>query len=154
MMKPSALLLVCVLLLSGCLLPVIVHGHLYPVHGPLSAQSPPPIYAVTLRALGPQRHGTMSATLAGGESCAGAWNAIAQDDPSAASMSAVWDSVYGSGFFVANVLGKLVFARATLSCNQGTVLDVEFYDPQPGLPAAVMGVATDSGGNVYKLTFS
>lgn len=134
---------------AGCV--VMAPGHLYPVGGPLSAQTPVPIYKVTLS--GVLKSGSMSATLAGGEVCTGGWSAIPQDDPAAGSMSADWDSVYGAGFFVANVLGKPVFARATLTGTKGTTLQVQFYDPTPGQFANVEGVARDNSGNVFKLTF-
>ena len=68
-------------------------------------------------------------------------------------MAADWDRVYGAGFFVANVLGKPVFARAVLTGPNGALLNVQLYDPKPGNVSAVVGVARDSSGNVYKLTF-
>jgi hypothetical protein len=88
-----------------------------------------------------------------GEVCHGAWTAIPQDDPSATAMSADWDSVYGQGFFQANVFGSKVFARATLTGTRGTTLNVQMYDPSPGKVEAVIGVAADNKGNIYKLTF-
>jgi len=98
------------MLLSGCL--VMVPGQLYPVQGPLSLESPAPIYKFTLS--GVYKSGTLSATLPDGEVCKGDWSAIARDDPSAKQFSAQWDAVYGTGFFVANVLGNPVFAGAIL----------------------------------------
>jgi hypothetical protein len=95
----------------------------------------------------------MSATLNDGEICKGSWAPVRQDDPSAGNMSAEWDSVYGAGFFVANVLGNRVFARATLSGTKGTTLNVEFYDPTPGQITNVKGIAKDNKGNLFKLTF-
>jgi hypothetical protein len=135
-------------LVSGCM--VMVPGHLYPVQGPLSAESPAPIYKFTLS--GVFKSGTLSATLPDGEVCKGAWSAIAQGDPSAQRFSAQWDAVYGSGFFVANVLGNPVFAGAILTGNKGTTLNVQFYDPVPGQVNAVKGIAVDNQGNLFKLT--
>lgn len=68
-------------------------------------------------------------------------------------MSADWDRVYGAGFFTANVLGNPVFARAHLSCQQGTTLGIQFYLQVPGQIGTARGVAEDSKGNLYKLTF-
>jgi hypothetical protein len=136
------------MLLSGCL--VMVPGHLYPVQGPLSLESPAPIYKFTLS--GVYKSGTLSATLPDGEVCKGDWSAIAQDDPSAKQFSAQWDAVYGTGFFVANVLGNPVFAGAILTGNKGTTLNVQFYDPVPGQVNAVKGIAQDNKGNLFKLT--
>lgn len=68
-------------------------------------------------------------------------------------MSVEWDSVYGAGFFVTNVLGNRVFARAILSGTKGTTLNVEFYDPTPGQITNVKGIAKDNKGNIFKMTF-
>jgi hypothetical protein len=144
------LVLLCIAnLLAGCL--VMVPGHLYPVQGSLSTQNPVPIYKVTISGL--LASGTLSATLQDGEVCSGSWTPVRQDDPSAGSMSGEWDSVYGSGFFEGNVLGSRVFARAALTGTKGTILNVELYDPTPGVFANVKGIAKDNKGNVFKLTF-
>jgi len=45
-MKAIALLISALAVLDGCA--SMVPGHLYPVQGPLSKQSMPPIYAVTV----------------------------------------------------------------------------------------------------------
>jgi hypothetical protein len=135
--------------LSGCM--VMVPGHLYPIHGPLSTNAPTPIYDVSLSGL--LMSGTMSATLQEGEVYRGSWTTIRQDDPSGSAMAVEWDSVYGRGFFVANVLGNPVFGRAVLTGTKGTTLNVEFYDPKPGDIRRVIGIAKDNEGNVFKLTF-
>src|ERR1700679_3702524 len=129
----------------------MVPGHLYPVQGSLSTQNPVPIYKITLSGL--LASGTLSATLQDGEACSGSWAPVRQDDPSAGSMSGACDSVYGAGFFVGNVLGNPVFARAVLTGTKGTILNVEFYDPTPGVVASVKGIAKDNKGNVFKLPF-
>jgi hypothetical protein len=149
MMKLLALVTVIATLAVGCI--VIAPGHLYPVQGTLSTQTPAPIYKVTLS--GVYNSGTMNATLENGEVCHGSWGAVRQDDPTAAQMSDEWDLVYGQGFFTANVLGNPVFARAVLTGTKGTTLNVEFYDPTPGQIAYVKGIAKDNKGNVFKLTF-
>jgi hypothetical protein len=149
MKKRLAAVTVITSMLAGCV--VMAPGHLYPVGGPLSTQTPVPIYKVTLN--GVLTSGNMSATLPDGEVCTGSWAAIPQDDSTAGSMSGDWDSVYGAGFFVANVLGKPVFARATLTGKKGTTLQVQFYDPTPGQFTNVEGVARDNSGNIFKLTF-
>jgi hypothetical protein len=136
------------MLLEGCV--IMVPGHLYPVRGPLAAANPQPIYTLIMNGL--YNTGTLTATLPDGEKCKGDWNAISPTDPNARQMSAVWDSVYGSGFFVANVLGSRVFAGAVLKGDRGTTLNVQIYDPKPGDVSAVVGVATDNSGNEFKLT--
>jgi hypothetical protein len=131
----TALLLVAALLVSGC-----VAGHLYPVQGPLSAQTPRPIYNVKM-----DNADGISARLADGEVCRGTWLDVAQGDPTARDMAAEWDLVYGKGFFLDSVLGKITVARAILTCPHDTKVTVEFNTTQ--------GVAKDSNGDVFKLTF-
>ena len=149
MMKQLVLSGFIATVLASCM--VMVPGHLYPVQGSLAAQTPVPIYKVTLS--GVLESGTMSATLQDGEVCKGSWAPVRQDDPSAGTMAADWDIVYGAGFFVANVLGNRVFARAILNGTHGTTLNVEFYDPTPGQTSNVRGIAKDNKGNLFKLTF-
>jgi hypothetical protein len=131
-------------LLSGCLFP----GNLYPIEGPAAtAQNPPAIYSVHISA------GNMTATLQNNESCSGTWKQLSQRDNSAGQMSAQWDQVYGQGFFVANVLGNPFFARAVLTCKQGTTLNMEFFQHERGALSGTKGIAQDSKGNLYKVTF-
>lgn len=137
-------------LLGGCL--VMVPGNLYPIQGPAAvAQNPPAIYSVTISGI--INSGTMRATLQNDEACSGKWSQVSQRDNSAGQMSAQWDQVYGQGFFVANVLGNPIFARAALKCKQGTTLNIEFFERDPGAFAGSKGVGQDSGGNLYKVTF-
>ncbi len=131
----KALLLFAALLVSGC-----VAGHLYPVQGPLAAQTPPPIYRVRMDNLD-----IVSFTLGSGDVCHGMWSNLPKEDPTSGDLSAEWDLVYGKGFFLANVHGSIGIARAILTCTKGTTVNVEFSSTQ--------GVAKDSNGNVFKLTF-
>jgi hypothetical protein len=130
-----ALLLFAALLVSGC-----VAGHLYPVQGPLSAQTPVPSYKVRM-----DNGDGISTRLANGELCRGTWLDVVQADPTARDMLAEWDLVYGKGFFLANVLGKVTIARAILTCSNDMKVTVEFNSTN--------GVAKDGNGNVFKLTF-
>jgi len=148
-MKQLLLLVAIVTTLSGCV--VMVPGRLYPIQGPLAGQTPAPIYKVTIS--GVFKSGSMSATLPDGEVCSGSWAAVGQNDPAPNKMLADWDQVFGQGYFVANVLGAPVRARAVLSGPKGTTLDVEFYDPHPGHIESVVGVARDNTGDLFKLTF-
>ncbi len=136
--------------LGGCA--VMVPGHLYPVQGPLSKESVPPIYTVTMNgSFLPS--GSLTIHMTQGIVCSGAWKAVSQQDPSAKQMSAEWDEVYGSGYFVANVLGKRTFARSTPTCSDSGKLSLEFLVVQPGIPSSTIGVVSDDMGNVFKLTF-
>jgi hypothetical protein len=148
-MKQLLLLVTIVTTLTGCV--VMVPGRLYPIQGPLAAQIPAPVYKVTIS--GVFKSGTMRATLPDGEVCSGSWAAVGRNDPSPTKMSADWDQVLGQGYFVANVLGAPVRARAVLTGPKGTTLDVEFYDPRPGHIEAVVGVARDNAGDLFQLAF-
>ena len=146
----SLLIVSTATLLCGCL--VMVPGNLYPIQGPAAAaQNPPPIYSVTIS--GFANSGTMTATLQNNETCSGTWSQVSQRDNSASQMSAQWDQVYGQGFFVANVLGNPIFARAVLTCKLGTTLNIEFFERDAGAFAGAKGVGQDSKGNLYKVTF-
>jgi len=71
-------------------------------------------------------------------------------------MSAEWDAIYGPGFYVAHVLGARLYARAVLTGNQGTVLNVELYKPdtpENSNVSSIRGVAKDNRENVYKVAF-
>src|SRR5438132_11794503 len=100
-MKRTCALLSLATTFSGCM--VMVPGHLYPVHGPLSTDTPTPIYDVSLS--GVLKSGTMTATLRNGEVCRGNWTAVRQHDPTGGPLAAAWVSVHGSGRFVAWVAG-------------------------------------------------
>jgi hypothetical protein len=148
-MKAAIALAIASAMLGGCV--VMVPGHLYPVQGPLSKQSTPPIYAVSLNAF--LTSGSLKVRIAPGITCPGPWNTVAGDDPSARQMSTEWDQVYGNGFFVANVLGKSTFGRSALTCTNATKLNLEFLVVEPGRPSSTIGVASDGSGNIFKLAF-
>jgi hypothetical protein len=137
-------------ILGGCA--VMVPGHLYPVQGPLSKESTPPIYTATLNgSFLPS--GTITVHMAAGISCPGDWKAVCRDDPTARQMSVEWDEIYGSGYFVANVLGKRTFARSVLTCTNAEMLNLEFLVVEPGKPSSIIGVVSDGTGNIFKLSF-
>ncbi len=158
-MKTRAVLLVCgVSLLSGC----YRIGRLYPVQGPLAAQTAPPIYAAKMT--GAFNSGNITVTLANGEVCKGAWGLVSRTptgtgvgpaNPATApsvDWPKVWDAVYGGGYYNANVLGTRLHVRSTLAGSKGTMLDVEMYRRDvPGQLTEIHGVAQDSGGNIYKI---
>jgi hypothetical protein len=140
-------------LLAGCpsSLLVRVPGHLYPIEGSLSAQTPLPIYKVIISGVGTS--GTMSVTLPDGEVCSGHWAPLRPDDPSASQLSVAWDRLYGQGFFAAHILGMSGVYRAVLAGDKGTSLTIEFYPLIAARMSDVKGVATDNNGNFFKLTF-
>src|SRR6516225_3084736 len=97
-------------MLAGCTRP----ARLYPVQGPLSAQTPTPVlFAKVTGAVYPAG---ISVVLGDGEQCRGRWTQVEPVQASkgastgslvttAGDMSPVWDSVYGPGYYVAHVLG-------------------------------------------------
>lgn len=154
------LALLGVSILSGC----SATARLYPVQGPLSTETPVPVYVAKLT--DGLRSGNFSAVLSDGEVCTGRWQAVPRpktpkdattaSSPSADSLSAEWDTVYGPGFYVSHVLGARLYGRAVLTGNRATVLNVEIYKPQDGEntgPGAIKGVAKDNKNNIYKIAF-
>jgi hypothetical protein len=64
----------------------------------------------------------------------------------------VWDAVYGSGYYTANVLGTPLHVRSTLTGSKGTTLDVEMYRRDvPEQLTEIHGVAQDNRGDIYKI---
>lgn len=154
--------LLCACFLSGC----VRVAHLYPVQGPLAAQTPPPIYTGRITAV--INSGSISAHLANGQQFSGKWqaqsvSALAKESRAGVvpqfNLSAEWDAVYGPGFYTAHVLGAHLFARTTLTGKQGGALQLEMIS-QPVetggtkvLAPDISGVARDEQGNVYKVAF-
>lgn len=152
-------------LLAISLLPAcIVKGRLYPVQGPLSAQTPVPV--LSAKASGIFNSGNMSVVLSDGEVCKGRWEVgqaipapkgtITGNPSSGDDMPSVWDAVYGQGFYVSHVLGNKRFARAVVTGNRGTILNVEMYRADEGRPNStpdIKGVAKDNKDNIYKVVF-
>lgn len=151
----------CACFLSGCMHTV----HLYPIQGPLAAQSPPLIYTGKITA--DWNSGTISATLANGQQFSGQWQgksagALAKESKAGVvppfNLSAEWDVVYGPGFYTTHILGAHGFARAKLAGKPGGVLQFEMVSLEttsvenPAGPK-VKGVARDDKGNVYKVAF-
>ena len=160
----TALVLVCVGVLSGC----HADGKLYPVQGPLASQQPPPAFPIRFTG-GLSKSGEISATL-NGEAFTGKWVETTEAATKATAnpgntntpvnLSPAWDAVFGSGYYTAQVLGRRDVIRGTLTGAHGTTLTVEAFQsaqnqtPNAAIAAAgVRGVATDSNGNTYKLTF-
>ena len=153
MMRQLGLLLGIAILLSACV--VGAPGHMYPVAGPLAAQTPVPIYKVSLTIIGPIS-GTLSATVQNGEACQGSLERIRPDAGASSNMRADWDRVYGQGFFDAQLLGN-ARARATLTGATGQCLSIELFNPRldhGGAVGDIVGIARDDSGNVYKVTFA
>src|SRR5947208_16137854 len=87
--------------------------------------------------LGTALSGNMTVVLADGEVCKGHWATVARPPVAKAgatastapdsNMSSVWDTIYGSGFYVSHVLGQRLYVQAVIPGNRGTVLKVEMY---------------------------
>jgi hypothetical protein len=148
------------LVLAGC----SATAHLYPIEGPLSTQTPVPVYVGKMTAA--LKSGEFSFTLSDGEICKGRWQLVPRpNSPKAASaansapvesMSREWDAVYGTGFYVSHVLGSRLYGRGVLAGNRGTDLNVEVFKPdkpEDNALSNIKGVAKDTKGNIFKLTF-
>ena len=156
-MKISILpLFATTVLVTGCI-SLTVPGGFSPVQGPLSQQNPLPEYAAKMSGL---LSGTISVVLATGEVCQGQWafvptttsgaDATKASVPEPVNMAANWDLVYGSGYYVAHVVGNKLYARATLTGNMGTIIHVELSN-ETNTRGNTKGVAVDNHANVFKV---
>jgi hypothetical protein len=141
-------------------------ARVYPVKGPLSLQTPPPIYSAKMS--GVFYSGTFSTAL-DGEKFTGHWERVPRDNapsskiPTPQDLSSEWDSVYGVGFYRFKVREADFYLRTLATGNRGTILYVEMYRTEQRpvigtngneIPIIDMrGVARDNKGNVYKLIF-
>jgi len=149
-MKYSILALpVGAVLLSGCV-SLTVPGGFSPVQGPLAQQNAVPAYAAKMSGL---LSGTISVVLANGEVCQGPWAFVSttSSGPAPIDMAADWDLVYGSGYYVAHVVGNRLYARATLTGNMGTIVNVELSN-ETNTRGNTKGAAVDNHGNVFKVS--
>jgi len=128
-------------LVSGC----YFKPQLYPVQGPLTAQSPIPVARAKVH-FG-LRSGDVSAVLDDGEVLTGRWTSAQKAQappnggiaggPSMKNLPAAWDAVYGPSFYVSHVVGAKLFARAVVNGNRGTVMVMEFYHDVAAKPSVV-----------------
>jgi hypothetical protein len=148
-------LLIAVSFLSGC----YANMHLYPAQGPIATQSPLPVFTAKITG---RTSGDITLPFVGGEVCKGHWTRVARvqgptgqttSTPSAKDMPAVWDAVYGQGFYTSHVLGTWLYGTAVLTGDHGTVMDVEFSSSDNEEHASTRGVARDDKGNIYKVVF-
>ena len=148
----SSLVLFAILLTSGCY--VGPKARLYPVQGPLSAQTPVPVFVGKISG---SYSGKISVVLGNGEVCKARWTSATAMP--ANSMSTIWDSVYGPGYYVAHI--HYDNGQSVLPCDRGTVLHVQWIinvDDNIDVDnrradVFVNGVAKDSDGNIYKVVF-
>jgi hypothetical protein len=142
--------------LSGCI-SLSVPGGFSPVRGPLSQQSPVPTYTAKMSGI---LSGTISVVIANAEICSGPWAFVSKAPPAGTDtaaaaapvdMGADWDFVYGPGYYVAHVVGDKLYARATLTGNMGTVLNVELSN-ETNTRGNTKGVDQDNHGNVFKVS--
>lgn len=161
-MKLGGFLSIAFLLgLSGC----VANGKLYPVKGPLSLESPLPVFNAKIT--GGARIEHFYATISNGEtvSCQLDWNsgngrksrmsdASANAGASPFNMGPAWDAVYGATFYEAHVLGTHnPYYWCTMTGSQGTVVHAEMVvGDGVGRPEgdSFKGVVQDGKGNIYK----
>lgn len=132
---------------------------LYPIGGPLAAQTPQPVFKGQVRhpifSIGSQFFLLKSWTLANGEVLTGKPKTVTATSVNMPPLQAIalpqpnlafaWDEVYGQGFFVAHILGKQI-GQGIFTGKQGTVLQLESLDGRNG-------VAVDNKGNIYKVVW-
>jgi hypothetical protein len=132
---------------------------LYPVQGPLAAQTPQPIFAGQIRrpmfSAGPPFLLLKSWIVQNGEVLLGKPQTkkasfvnmpkVGASYPPQPNLAFAWDAVYGQGYFVAKILGKKI-GQGVFTGSQGTILQVESLNGNNG-------VAVDNKGNIYKMVW-
>jgi hypothetical protein len=157
MSAKSLLAVFSLFILIGCFSARVL---MYPVDGPLSTQRPLPVVRAKKTGL---MSGTFSLVLPGGEVCQGPWSLVRpvngqhsegqSESSSERDLSGAWNSIYGAGFYVANVLGARQYGRAKLIGNRGSIVFLEMYCGEVK-NAPVLGVAQDNDGNTFKVIFA
>jgi hypothetical protein len=140
MLKLSPLLAV---LLTGC----VGTAFLYPVQGPLATQSPPPVVSMHVSGF------SLTLTLPDGETFKGMGAIVPHTQNPPNPLSAQWDLVYGSGYYLAHVLGTDAYRIATLTGDKGSTIRIESTTlTDNGGAVSQVGVAVDDKGDVFKIT--
>jgi hypothetical protein len=141
--KVLRLLPLLAVLLVGC----VGTAYLYPVQGPLATQSPPPV--VPLHVIG----FSLSLALPDGETFKGKGSLVPHTQNPLNPLSAQWDLVYGSGYYLAHVLGTDAYRIATLTGDKGSTIRIELTSlTDSGGAVSQVGVAVDDKGDVFKIT--
>jgi hypothetical protein len=138
MQRTLKLLPLLAAMLAGC----TVTEFLYPVQGPLAAQSPPPVVRLSSLMY------DFTLTLPDGETFKGKAVPVQHSQNPPNPMSAQWDLVFGPGYYVANVLGSDFYRTATLTGDRGSTMRIETATVGG---TTQIGVAVDGHGNVFKL---
>ena len=161
-MKLCALVSAAVVVLSGCetatiaTTGVMVAGtfagkspfHLYPVAGPLADSTTVPVIAGSGSWMYPA--GEQTIVFPDGERFTGKLSGPYRGDVDSRELVSAWDSVYGAGYYVANVMGAATWhGKATITGSHGTALQIEAI--KDNRDHGVIGVAKDSKGNILKL---
>ena len=149
----SGFLCVSLLSLLGCFL----SANLEPVRGPATAES----HRAVIKVSGTFSSGKFYADLQNdrvfhNEDCKGRWRAATRPAPSIADeMAPVWDTVYGDGYYTAQILGAKKCARGSGTCKKGIFLDAEIclIEDRPTRKTTKVGVARDNRNNIYKIFF-
>jgi hypothetical protein len=151
-----AALCICIVAASGS----ASAQKLYPVLGPLAAQTPQPVFKGQIRrpvfSVGSVFLLLKSWTVSNGDVLQGKPKTLKASSVTPApqtgeislpqpNLAFAWDAVYGEGFFVAHILGN-EFGQGVFTGSQGTVLQVESLDGRNG-------VAVDNKGNTYKMVW-
>jgi len=132
---------------------------LYPVQGPLAAQAPPQVMKAAFHG---SNSGSFSLVQASGEKFQAKWATVipsfinnkTPEIPASylpqPNLAFAWDTVYGQGYFLAQVLGTGI-RQVVATGDKGTVIQVETLPAS--LHSGFNGVAVDSKGNIYKVVW-
>lgn len=146
-MKSTMTLLMAGTFVAGCTTTV----NMYPVKGPISESRPLTIIAATADGiLG--NTGKLEFVSPDNAQCQGQWSSVAPQSVSTDSASLFTQYGAASGFAssVSNAPG-VNKGQAFCVCSDGTTFEVEFVTGSG--TANGYGIASDSGGNIYKVLF-
>jgi hypothetical protein len=122
--------------------------HLYPVKGPIAEGEAPPVISGSGSASFPG--GEQSFVFPDGERFSGKFLMLTPRQSEVSDLATTWDSVFGTGYYVAHVLGSSAWhGGATISGSNGTSLQLE--EIREHEEDQVVGVAKDSKGNLFKI---
>ena len=151
----SAPVLLSTLILTGC----HAYAKLYPIEGPLSKLSPPPLF--NAKVAGGPITGYFSAVISDHENVSCkltkyAWNKSSAY-PGTFDIKHAWNAVYGDKFFEGHILGaSTAYYWCDAKGDKGTTIHMAMQvdmAKDESRSQGVKGVVEDDKDNIYKVAF-